>query len=203
MPAARETALTPPRPGGYGFRRGQAPPSPRIQHGIERLECKRIADSSIMRRFHKPHRAVGPDRRPARRIPPQGMRELFRSRRIRAGLKRIRSNQNLFGNDGYLTICHLSDNGDLHPEPWMPRIQKLSENSPVGVLKCCCTIVSGYIPPSGISRPNRQSAKPLDPVSTKSGEGHAIGSELTVLDKERPFRVQIIDPLNKKADLLL
>ena len=33
------------------------------------------------------------------------------------------------------------------------------------------TIVSGYIPPSGISPPNRQSAKPLDPVSTKSGEG--------------------------------
>ena len=33
------------------------------------------------------------------------------------------------------------------------------------------TIVSGYIPPSGISLPNRQSAKPLDPVSTKSGEG--------------------------------
>jgi DDE superfamily endonuclease len=34
------------------------------------------------------------------------------------------------------------------------------------------TIVSGYIPPSGISLPNRQSAKPPDPVSTKSGEGH-------------------------------
>ena len=34
------------------------------------------------------------------------------------------------------------------------------------------TIVNGYIPPSGISLPNRQSAKPLDPVSTKSGEGH-------------------------------
>ena len=32
------------------------------------------------------------------------------------------------------------------------------------------TIVSGYIPPSGISLPNRQSAKPLDPVSTKSGK---------------------------------
>jgi hypothetical protein len=34
------------------------------------------------------------------------------------------------------------------------------------------TIVSGSIPPSGISLPNRQSAKPLDPVSTKSGKGH-------------------------------
>jgi len=34
------------------------------------------------------------------------------------------------------------------------------------------TIVSGSIPPSGISPPNRQSAKPLDPVSTKSAEGH-------------------------------
>jgi transposase InsO family protein len=33
------------------------------------------------------------------------------------------------------------------------------------------TIVSGFIPPSGISPPNRQSAKPLNPVSTKSGEG--------------------------------
>src|ERR1700720_730131 len=33
------------------------------------------------------------------------------------------------------------------------------------------TIVSGFIPLSGISPPNRQSAKPLNPVSTKSGEG--------------------------------
>src|ERR1700719_4864275 len=33
------------------------------------------------------------------------------------------------------------------------------------------TIVSGSIPPSGISPPNRQSAKPLNPVSTKSQEG--------------------------------
>src|ERR1700731_2861825 len=32
------------------------------------------------------------------------------------------------------------------------------------------TIVSGSIPPSGISPPNRQSAKPLNPVSAKSGE---------------------------------
>jgi hypothetical protein len=32
-------------------------------------------------------------------------------------------------------------------------------------------IVSGSIPPSGISPPNRQSAKPLNPVSTKSQEG--------------------------------
>jgi glycosyltransferase involved in cell wall biosynthesis/uncharacterized heparinase superfamily protein len=30
----------------------------------------------------------------------------------------------------------------------------------------------GSIPPSGISPPNRQSAKPLNPMSTKSGEGH-------------------------------
>src|SRR6202045_3732461 len=34
------------------------------------------------------------------------------------------------------------------------------------------TIVSGFIPLSGISPPNRQSAKPLNPMSTKSGEGH-------------------------------
>src|SRR5438105_2115211 len=34
------------------------------------------------------------------------------------------------------------------------------------------TIVSGFIPLSGISPPNRQSAKPPNPVSTKSGEGH-------------------------------
>jgi hypothetical protein len=34
------------------------------------------------------------------------------------------------------------------------------------------TIVSGFIPPSGISPQNRQSAKPLNPVSTKSREGH-------------------------------
>src|ERR1700730_1912071 len=33
------------------------------------------------------------------------------------------------------------------------------------------TIVSGSILPSGTSPPNRQSAKPLNPVSTKSQEG--------------------------------
>src|SRR5262249_55259099 len=33
------------------------------------------------------------------------------------------------------------------------------------------TIASGFILPSGISPPMRQSAAPLDPVSTKSGEG--------------------------------
>src|SRR6202048_5273860 len=36
------------------------------------------------------------------------------------------------------------------------------------------TIVSGFIPLSGISPPNRQSAKPLNPMSTKSGEGHKL-----------------------------
>jgi hypothetical protein len=34
------------------------------------------------------------------------------------------------------------------------------------------TIVGGSIPPSGISPLNRRSAKLLDPVSIKSGEGH-------------------------------
>jgi hypothetical protein len=33
------------------------------------------------------------------------------------------------------------------------------------------TIVAGFIPPSGISPLNRRSAKLLDPVSTKLGEG--------------------------------
>jgi hypothetical protein len=32
------------------------------------------------------------------------------------------------------------------------------------------TIASGFIPPLGISPPNKQSAKPLDLVSTKSRE---------------------------------
>src|ERR1700730_4061085 len=36
------------------------------------------------------------------------------------------------------------------------------------------TIVSGSILPSGISPPNRQSAKTLNPVSTKSQEGHIL-----------------------------
>src|ERR1700730_824208 len=36
------------------------------------------------------------------------------------------------------------------------------------------TIVSGFIPLSGISPPNRQSAKPLNPMSTKSGEGQTV-----------------------------
>ena len=35
-----------------------------------------------------------------------------------------------------------------------------------------CRVVSGFIPLSGISPPNRQSAKPLNPMSTKSEEGH-------------------------------
>src|SRR5580704_12673525 len=42
------------------------------------------------------------------------------------------------------------------------------------------TIVSGSIPPSGISPPNRQSAKPLNPVSTKSQEGHRLSPGLAV-----------------------
>src|ERR1700730_13995487 len=40
------------------------------------------------------------------------------------------------------------------------------------------TIVSGFIPPSGISPPNRQSAMPHNPVSTKSGEGHPGGPDI-------------------------
>src|ERR1700756_2197485 len=36
------------------------------------------------------------------------------------------------------------------------------------------TIASGFILPSGISPLNRQNAAPLDPVSTKSGEGHVF-----------------------------
>src|SRR5580704_4182139 len=38
------------------------------------------------------------------------------------------------------------------------------------------TIVSGSIPPSGKSPPNRQSAKPLNPVSAKSEEGHSCSN---------------------------
>ena len=36
------------------------------------------------------------------------------------------------------------------------------------------TIVSGFIPPSAISPPDMQNAKPLDPVSTKSEEGQGM-----------------------------
>src|ERR1700738_2892205 len=43
------------------------------------------------------------------------------------------------------------------------------------------TIVSGFIPLSGISPPNRQSAKPLNPMSTKSGEGQSFDT-IHVLD---------------------
>jgi hypothetical protein len=58
------------------------------------------------------------------------------------------------------------------------------------------TIVSGYIPPSGISPPNGQSAKPLDPVSTKSGEGHFLLSELGVSrQRDKRFRPPSL-PLN-------
>jgi hypothetical protein len=38
------------------------------------------------------------------------------------------------------------------------------------------TIANASIPPSAISPPNGQSAKPLEPVSTKLGEGHAASS---------------------------
>src|SRR3984893_2961496 len=48
------------------------------------------------------------------------------------------------------------------------------------------TIVSGCIPPSGISPPNRQSAKPLDPVSTKSGEGHGGDPSQTAGNRQLP-----------------
>src|SRR3984893_5665158 len=44
------------------------------------------------------------------------------------------------------------------------------------------TIVSGFIPLSGISPPKRQSAKPLNPMSTKSGEGQ-IAHLVALLDR--------------------
>src|SRR4029077_20961951 len=48
------------------------------------------------------------------------------------------------------------------------------------------TIVSGFIPLSGISPPNRQSAKQLNPMSTKSGEGQYVSraTEETETEKE-------------------
>jgi len=54
-----------------------------------------------------------------------------------------------------------------YPQPGMPPGTTCSPTSKG------TTIVSGSIPPSGISPPNRQSAKPLNPVSTKSQEGHS------------------------------
>src|SRR3984893_17008525 len=54
-------------------------------------------------------------------------------------------------------------------------------------------IVSGSIPPSGISPPNRQSAKPLNPVSAKSGEGHQLALEkLNRLPPLAVVRVRVI-----------
>jgi hypothetical protein len=47
------------------------------------------------------------------------------------------------------------------------------------------TSASGSIPPSGISPPNRQSAKPLNPVSTKSQEGHTFERPLALLCRSR------------------
>src|ERR1700730_9573623 len=47
------------------------------------------------------------------------------------------------------------------------------------------TIVSGSIPPSGISPPNRQSDKPLNPVSTKSQEGHSRAASAATFSYSR------------------
>ena len=37
--------------------------------------------------------------------------------------------------DADMVLVAKGGDGDLRPEPWMPRIQKLSEYGPVGVLK--------------------------------------------------------------------
>jgi hypothetical protein len=50
------------------------------------------------------------------------------------------------------------------------------------------TIVSGFIPPSDISPQNRQSAKPLNPGSTKSGEGHESVTQIYLTDRTLPAR---------------
>src|ERR1700675_3086584 len=60
------------------------------------------------------------------------------------------------------------------------------------------TIVSGSIPPSGISHPNRQSAKPLNPVSTKSQEGQLasrrrIGVLADSLSSSKRLRAAVFD----------
>jgi Type IV secretory system Conjugative DNA transfer len=58
--------------------------------------------------------------------------------------------------------------------PWIRNRPLVGYLGNVGVLSFGCTIVSGSIPLSGISPPNRQNAKPLNPVSTKAGEGHPL-----------------------------
>ena len=47
------------------------------------------------------------------------------------------------------------------------------------------TIASGFIPPSGISPPNKQNVAPLDPVSTKAGKGHLPGNQDSGLNRWR------------------
>jgi hypothetical protein len=43
---------------------------------------------------------------------------------------------------------------------------------------------SGFIPPSGISPPNKQNVAPLDPVSTKAGKGQGVAVD-TVFEGKR------------------
>ena len=59
-------------------------------------------------------------------------------------------------------------------------------------------MVSGYIPPSGISLPNRQSAKPLDPDPLNQGEVGAFcdnkQNPFPALDAGRQGRQEGLDP---------
>jgi hypothetical protein len=45
------------------------------------------------------------------------------------------------------------------------------------------TIASVFIPPSGISPPNKQNVAPLDPVSATSGEGQRDNAVTTTLSR--------------------
>ena len=74
--------------------------------------------------------------------------------------------------DDALAAVALGPSGLVGIQPGMPPGTTCSPTSKD------TTIVSGFIPASGISPPNRQSAKPLNPMSTKSGEGqgqHSLG----------------------------
>ena len=74
-------------------------------------------------------------------------------------------------NNAIRFVDHLVDR-NLHPEPWMPGINKHSENGPVGVLELRSTTADVYTPLAAISAqrssrintPRRRSKLPLDTV---------------------------------------
>jgi hypothetical protein len=94
----------------------------------------------------------------------------------------------------------------VYGEPWPRRTPHASSRHPGDTATAVSDmhhrqLPSGFIPLSGISPPNRQSAKPLNPMSTKSGEGHHDHEAIMHLTYRKSCRICGSTALTKVIDL--